>query len=207
MMLSASFRMSSWPGWSVCGVEARVAVDLELAPPGPDRHGPVGVHPGEDPVGGRGGRELLHLFLQRADLLLRLGQGLDEPLVLPLGLLELLPALLQARPQQLELPRHLLEPAADLVQLLLEPLHLGLEGVDLGGGFFGASGGRTLALGKLTRDAPHGFLEGIELRCFVWITHDPRCSRPVTMDPQLTKPHQKRLRVTDGSYSMHGVKF
>src|SRR3990172_4078004 len=108
MMLSASFRMSSWPGWSVAGSRPGGGVALGLP----------------------------HLFFQRADLLLRLGQGLDEPLVLPLGLLELLPALLQARPQQLELPRHLLEPAADLVQLLLEPLHLGLEGVDLGVGFF-----------------------------------------------------------------------
>src|SRR3990172_9075689 len=150
MMLSASFRMSSWPGWSVCGSRPGWQLTLSLRPPVQTVTVPSAFTPAKIPYEAGGAVSFSTSSFSAPICSFAWVRVRAEPLVLPLGLLELLPALLQARPQQLELPRHLLEPAADLVQLLLEPLHLGLEGVDLGVGFFGASGRRTLALRKLT---------------------------------------------------------
>ena len=116
------------------GGEGGVEVHLQLAAGGVDGGGPVRVRLGEDPVGGGGGGELVHLLLEGGDLLLRLVEGLDEALVLLVGLVELLPGGVELRPEELELPGGLLEAAAEVVDLLLEGLHLGLEGLDLGFG-------------------------------------------------------------------------
>ncbi len=112
-------------GLDVFRLDRGVQVDLHLAALRQDVDRAVLVDREVDPVG-RGGRaELVHLFLQRGDLLARLVERVDELLVLVERLDELAIGLAQLVLQDHELLRRVL-------QLLAQPARLGLERADVG---------------------------------------------------------------------------
>ena len=106
-------------------------VDLDLAPLRQHVDGAVLVHGEIDTVRGRRRAELVHLFLQRGDLLPRLVQRIDELFVLVEGLHELAIGLAQLVLEHHELLRCVLELLAQPPRLGLERMHVGLQVLDL----------------------------------------------------------------------------
>ena len=96
-------------------IEVRVHVDAHRPAVHQDLGRAVLVRAVEDPVGVRRRAELVDLLLQELDLLLGLLEHADEPLVLALGVGELLARELVAASQRLELGEHAVEPAAELL--------------------------------------------------------------------------------------------
>src|SRR3990170_584494 len=122
MTFSPSFRMSSWPGLSASALIEGWRFTLTLRQ---DVDGPVLVRREVHAVG-RGRRaELVHLFLQRRDLLARLVECVHEFLVLVERLDELAVRLAQLVLEDHEILRRVLE-------LLPEVDGLGLERPDVG---------------------------------------------------------------------------
>ncbi len=126
-------------------------VDLHLPALRKDVDRPVLVGREVHPVG-RGRRaELVHLFLERGDLLPRLVEGVDQLLVLVEGLDELPVGLAQLVLQDHELLRRVLELLAEPARLALERADVGLQILNL-----------NLVLGKTTPIV--GISHGEELR-------------------------------------------
>ena len=106
-------------------------VDAHRATVDQDLGGAVLVRALEDPVGVRRRAELVDLLLQELDLLLRFLEHADEPLVLALGVGELLARELVAAPQRLELGEHAIEAAAELRGVGAEEAQRVLQILDL----------------------------------------------------------------------------
>ena len=104
--------------------------------------GAVVVDAEERAVGRRGLGELLDLFAQGGQLLLRLLQGEGQLLVLRGGLGQLPLRLEQALLEGLDTPRALLQPAPERVDLILGICQLGAQRLYLGSGFVGGCGHR-----------------------------------------------------------------
>jgi len=101
-------------------VEVRVDVHAHLAPVDEDLRGAVLVRPAEDPVVVRRRTELVHLFLEHLDLLLRFLEDVHQSLVLPFGVRELLARELVAAAQRLVLSHQALEASAELGRIAPE---------------------------------------------------------------------------------------
>ena len=101
-------------------IDVRVHVDAHRAAVDEDLGGAVLVRALEDAVGVRRRAELVDLLLEELDLLLRLLEHADEPLVLALGVGELLARQLVAASQRLELGDHAIEAASELGRVAAE---------------------------------------------------------------------------------------
>jgi hypothetical protein len=101
-----------------------VQVDLHLAALRQDVDGAVLVGRQVDPVGGGRGAELVHLFLQRGDLLARLVERVDQLFILIERLHELAIGLAQLVLEDHELLRCVLELLAQAPCLGLERAHV-----------------------------------------------------------------------------------
>jgi hypothetical protein len=111
-------------------IDVRVHVHAHLPPVDEDLRGAVLVGAGEDPVVVRRSAELVDLLLEELDLLLRFLQDAHEPLVLALGVGELLARQVIAAPHRLVLGEHAVEAAAELGRIGAEQSQRVAEIVD-----------------------------------------------------------------------------